>query len=61
MTTPKHCLTCMRNSQRVEGCSHIDCPQRRAITAQPTEGVGLYAAGCYRVPTTSERNREKAE
>lgn len=35
MTTPKACFTCMRGERFFDGCSHIDCPVRHEVTAQP--------------------------
>ena len=32
--TRKTCLICMRGQTHFDGCSHIDCPNRVAITAQ---------------------------
>lgn len=35
MTTAKACFTCMRGERYFAGCSHIDCPVRHQVTAQP--------------------------
>lgn len=32
----KQCLTCMRS--REDECSHVDCPNRKMITAQASDG-----------------------
>lgn len=61
----KNCLTCQRSKKYVEGCSHVDCPQRRPVTAQivgercqtPAHGIlaGVAGSSCIRrEPTTKD-------
>jgi hypothetical protein len=32
--TTKRCTTCTRGPQHFDGCSHVECPNRRLVTAQ---------------------------
>lgn len=38
---PERCTTCNRNPDRGESfeCSHVECPNRRALTAQAGDGL----------------------
>ena len=37
MNKARTCITCMKRTE--SECSHIDCPNRKAITAQPVGGT----------------------
>lgn len=53
MTTPERCATCQRVPPAAEWfeCSHVECPNRRPVTAQP--GAGLLHDGWHNL--TSHR------
>lgn len=52
------CTTCRLNSAQLAAraaqwweCSHVDCPQRKLVTAAPPErnGLAFEGSGCWRV------------
>lgn len=54
------CRLCSRSAQQLAGlarawweCSHVDCPQRKRVTAAPpedgTESMGRDGSGCWRI------------
>lgn len=44
MTKGEHCISCNRTKLFWDGCSHIECPERKPITAQPVgEPFATYA------------------
>lgn len=48
---PQPCAVCAKRSSHE--CSHVACPNRRRVTAQPPdelEATGREAGGTYRVP-----------
>jgi hypothetical protein len=47
MTRPaEKCSTCQRGAAYFEGCSHVECPKRKPVTAQAIgDTYGCHARG----------------
>jgi hypothetical protein len=53
---PERCIVCDKpNSPSCEGCAKVDCPLRKALSAQPVGQQNALRVGSYRkVPTNKE-------
>lgn len=65
MSRQENCKECRRGPSSFEGCSHIVCPQRKIVTAQPVgdpfiaKGNGVIRGiigndGVRRLPTNDD-------
>lgn len=56
MDEPKMCLICGKKTDKA--CSHIDCPNRKPVTAAVPDTVehDQHGTGGYAVPTTKEQD-----
>jgi len=58
----KRCQQCNKTEMHFEGCSHVECPERKTVSAAPPDeqgerwycGGGVWGNGYRKEPTNHE-------